>query len=75
MLSQRLEPLDEARRKLRLRGLGSLRAVCRLKGFALHFEIRLHIDFGGLHVYVAKKILHHHERNTGLKEMHRHGVA
>ena len=51
-----------------------LRTSCRLKGLALHFEIGLHVDFGGFHVHVAKEILHHHERNAGLKKVHAFGV-
>jgi hypothetical protein len=44
------------RGKLRLCWLCSLRAVRRLKSFTLHFEIGLHIDFGGLHVDVTKGV-------------------
>ena len=55
-------------RKPRVRGLGCLRSVCQVEGFALHLEIRLHVDFGGLHVHMAKEIFDHDERNAGLEQ-------
>src|SRR6516225_7451718 len=74
MPSQRFEPLDKARRKSSFWCLRSVRAVHQIERFTFHLEISLHVDIGGLHVHMAKEILHHHERNAGLKQVHSLGV-
>jgi hypothetical protein len=70
MPSQGFEPFDKARRKSRLRCGRSVRTVRQIERLALHFEISLHVDVSGFHIHVAKEVLHHHERNAGLKQVH-----
>ena len=45
-------------------------AVCRVESLAFHFEIRLNVDFGGLHIDMTKEILDHDEGNARLKKVH-----
>ena len=44
--------------------------VSRVESLALHFEIRLDVNFGGFHVDMSKEIFDHDERNTGLEKVH-----
>ena len=45
-------------------------AVCRVESLALHLEICLDVDFGGLHVDMSEEIFDHNERNAGLEKVH-----
>jgi hypothetical protein len=45
-------------------------AVCRVERLAFHFEVRLNVDFSGLHIDMSKEILDHDEGNTGLEKVH-----
>ena len=50
--------------------MGRLGAVCRVESLAFHLEVRLNVDFGGLHIDVSKEIFDHDEGNAGLEKVH-----
>ena len=49
-----------------MRRLGT---VCRVESLAFHLQVRLNIDFGGLHIDVSKEIFDHDEGNAGLEKV------
>lgn len=47
-----------------------MRTVCRVESFTLHLEVRLDVDFSGLHIDMSKEIFDHDEGNAGLEKVH-----
>ena len=45
-------------------------AVCRVESLAFHLEVRLNVDFGGLHIDMPKEIFDHDKGNAGLEKVH-----